>query len=58
MSNKNLTVKEFADAVGYCDKTVRRKLAAEQIPGAYRIGGKGAHWKIPKESVDKVKGKP
>lgn len=57
MNSADLTVTQFAAAVGYSDKTVRRELEAEQIPGAYGIGDKGAHWKIPRESVDKTKEK-
>lgn len=56
MSSKLLTVKEMAERLGYCEKTIRRKLKEGLLPGAFRIGGKGARWRIATDSLERIKG--
>lgn len=57
MKSSDLSTKQFAPRVDLSEKTVRRKLDKDETPGAYRVGGKGAHWKIPCDAEDKIKGR-
>jgi len=52
---EDLSIKQFADLVGLSTRTVERYLAADLIPGAYRVSRNGA-WRIPRDVREKFGG--
>lgn len=53
-----LTVKEVAAMLRQDPETIRRKLVAGKIPGAFKTDGKEGEWRVSKEVLDNwVKGR-
>ncbi len=50
MTADRITVSEIARLLGVDERTVRRMLAAGEIPGA-RAGSRG-HWIVPREAFE------
>lgn len=46
------TTTAVAERLGYSEMQIRRMCEAGRFPGAYRNGGVGGHWRVPKESIE------
>jgi excisionase family DNA binding protein len=56
MQGQTFTVDQAASAVGCNPRTIRRHLAAGQLPGAYQQRtAHGQAWRIPSEALDKLR---
>jgi excisionase family DNA binding protein len=47
-----LTVPKVAKILGCHPDTVRLMCDQGRLPGAFRLGGAGSQWRIPRSSVD------
>lgn len=53
---KSYSVKACADVLGLAPRTLRRWLAAGDVPGAHQVDGKhGAAWRIPADALDALR---
>lgn len=59
MSDKLLTVKQAAEALGLSKRTLFRWLDAGRFPGARKIPGRlGGEWRIPAGDLDGLEARP
>lgn len=50
-----ITLAEAVETWQVSHRTLRRRLAANEIPGAYKVaGGKGEEWRIPAGALDQL----
>jgi excisionase family DNA binding protein len=50
-SEKLLTIREAAESLGVCTKTIHRMLSAGLLPGSYLAGARRGAWRIPASDV-------
>ncbi len=53
-TNEFLTTAGAAELLGYSRDRVRVMCEAGRMPGAFRMGGPGGHWRIPKGDVEAI----
>ena len=51
---RDLTVLEFASAIGRHPETIRRLARQGRLPGVYRLGGR---WMIRPDGIEEIRGR-
>ena len=52
---RDLTVSEFASAIGRHPETIRRLARQGRLPGVYKFGGM---WMIRPDGIEEIRGRP